>query len=101
MTVTPRSPEWVWKLFQGEVLTQLQLLVKASGGSDKAQKKVEKDTKELIDEIKKGNKEEKERSKEELDAPTGLGESMKDVKNPLNNLKSTNPKHYLTMYNKT
>ena len=65
---TTEVPEWALETTQGEVLTQLQLLVKASGGSDKAQKKVEKDTKELIDEIKKGNKEEKERSKEELDA---------------------------------
>ena len=89
---TTEVPEWALETTQGEVLTQLQLLVKASGGSDKAQKKVEKDTKELIDEIKKGNKEEKERSKEELDAITGLGESMKDVKKSFEQFKVDQPK---------
>ena len=61
---TIEVPQWALESTQEELVTQMKLLVKNAGGDKEAQKKAEKGTKDIVDVLKKGNKDQEKQAED-------------------------------------
>ena len=92
---TIEVPQWALESTQEELVTQMKLLVKNAGGDKEAQKKAEKGTKDIVDVLKKGNKDQEKQAEEAKDAMDDVKESMDEVKESFEKFKADQPKNLM------